>query len=408
MKILIVCEHASTRFGGEAMLPINYFKILSRFDCEPYLITHSRVKNELDKDASLSHNRIFYIPDTWLHVFLHKFGSFLPHRIALISTGALSHFLTQLYQWFIARNLIREYGIDVVHEPAPVSPSQPSIMFGLGVPVVIGPTNGGMEFPPFFKSNVSYLERLSYKLVRGITDFANLVIPGKFFAKVILVANKRTYDALPRFRRGSVVEMVENGVFSISEVDASIGDSGCIEVLYVGRLVDWKCVDILIEAASKCGIKNIKVHVVGDGPERFKLERIGNELLDNRIKFYGFVDFSRVSDFYRTSDIFVLPSIRECGGAVVLEAMAHGLPVIASKWGGPADYIDDASGILINVDSREQMINEIAMAINELATNSTLRREIGRNAKARVSDLFLWGDKVSDVVAIYKKVVDSA
>ena len=57
----------------------------------------------------------------------------------------------------------------------------------------------------------------------------------------------------------------------------------------------------------------------------------------------------------RNSDIMVLPSMRECGGAVVLEAMASGVPVIAAKWGGPADYISEGTGILIPPDRQSNL-----------------------------------------------------
>lgn len=65
-------------------------------------------------------------------------------------------------------------------------------------------------------------------------------------------------------------------------------------------------------------------------------------------------------------------SLYECGEAVVLEGMAAGLPVIATKWGGPADYLDETTGILIDPISREQMIIDAASSIKCLALVQTL------------------------------------
>ena len=60
----------------------------------------------------------------------------------------------------IVRDLVAEHGVDVVHEPIPVSPRQPSLMYEVGARVVIGPMNGGMNYPPAFASSQGSLERL--------------------------------------------------------------------------------------------------------------------------------------------------------------------------------------------------------------------------------------------------------
>ena len=166
LKVLIVSEHASNTFGGEAVLPLNYFMMLSQRDIDTYLITHERARKNLESIKSINQNNIIYIPDTLIHKFLYRLGSFLPDRISLITTGALMHLLTQIYQWFLAKKAINQKGINIIHEPSPVSPKQPSLMFGLGVPVVIGPMNGGMSFPATFEFMASKLEQYMYGFVR--------------------------------------------------------------------------------------------------------------------------------------------------------------------------------------------------------------------------------------------------
>jgi hypothetical protein len=99
-----------------------------------------------------------------------------------------------------------------VHQPIPVSPKTPSLMYHLGVPVVIGPLNGGMEYPPAFRREQGLLARLALVLGRAIANLFNLFLPGKRLARLILVANGRTKKALPSGIKGQVVELVENGV----------------------------------------------------------------------------------------------------------------------------------------------------------------------------------------------------
>jgi glycosyltransferase involved in cell wall biosynthesis len=100
-------------------------------------------------------------------------------------------------------------------------------------------------------------------------------------------------------------------------------------------------------------------------------------------------------------DALVLPSLYECGGAVVLEAMAMGLPVIATKWGGPADYLDDTSGILIEPIGRERFIVDLAEAMVRLVQSSDLRRQLGQAGRARVAAEFDWEKKIDRILSIY-------
>jgi glycosyltransferase involved in cell wall biosynthesis len=404
LNILIVSEHASNQFGGEAVLPLNYFMMLSQKNINAYLITHERVRGNLESIKSIDQSKVIYIPDTQIHKFLFKIGGYLPDRISLITTGALMHLLTQGYQWFLAKKLVKEKNIDIIHEPSPVSPKQPSLMFSLGVPVIIGPMNGGMSFPAAFESMASKLELYLYGFFRFLSAVLNLLIPGKFFADILLVANKRTAVALPKFHLGKVVELVENGVFSTIDLKNKI-PSEYITILFIGRLVDWKAVDILIDAIAKCNIKNIRLHIVGDGPDRSALESLAANKCPDKVIFYGQIPFAEINQYYDKADIFVLPSVRECGGAVVLEAMSRGLPVIATNWGGPTDYITVDTGILIDPLSRDYMVDRFAEHISLLANNIPLREKLGTTAIHHVKNNFLWEDKVDQIIDIYKSLV---
>ena len=178
-KVLIVCEHASNAFGGEAILPLNYFLLLSERLPWVYLLTHVRTKNDLSAIPGINLDRVFFIPDTWMHKFLHAISCKLPDRVAFITSGAILHLVTQYYQWKMARRIVREHEIDIVHEPAPVSPKQPSMMFALGASVVIGPMNGGMSFPPAFDYMANPIERLMYRVIPFIFKYIQYHDPGK-------------------------------------------------------------------------------------------------------------------------------------------------------------------------------------------------------------------------------------
>jgi glycogen(starch) synthase len=101
------------------------------------------------------------------------------------------------------------------------------------------------------------------------------------------------------------------------------------------------------------------------------------------------------------ADCLVLPSLLECGGAVVLEAMSLGKPVIATAWGGPLDYLDASCGILVPANSRDGLVEGIAAAMVRLANSPATRRSMGTRALARVRAEYSWDVKVDRMMGFY-------
>src|SRR6185436_2313799 len=95
-------------------------------------------------------------------------------------------------------------------------------------------------------------------------------------------------------------------------------------------------------------------------------------------------------------------SVYECGGAVVLEAMAMSMPVIATRWGGPADYLDSATGILLEPRDRKAMIEQITDAIKQLNCNPERFKEMGAVARTKVEQCFSWNSKIEQLIPLYE------
>lgn len=86
---------------------------------------------------------------------------------------------------------------------------------------------------------------------------------------------------------------------------------------------------------------------------------------------------------------------------MVLEAMACGLPTVATAWGGPADYLDEDCGILVEPSSREALVQGFADAIERLANSREERRRLGENGRRRVIEEYDWEKKVDRMLEIY-------
>ncbi|MBW4573314.1 MAG: glycosyltransferase family 4 protein [Tolypothrix carrinoi HA7290-LM1] len=407
MRVVIVAEHASSQFGGEAFLPLNYFRLLRDRNIEAWLVVHGRTQAELQSLLPKECDRMYFVSDTWIHKFLWRFGQFLPSRVAVMTTGLISHLYTQNIQRSIVRKLVLQHNIDVVHEPIPVSPKFPSLMYGVGAPVVIGPMNGDIEYPPAFRDRESKSAKLTISLGRQLADIWNRVMPGKLQAQTLLVANERTKQALPSGISGTVIELVENGVdLSVWQLLAAEKiPSEAAKFVFIGRLVDWKAVELLIEAFQGVAAEtDACLEIIGDGNLRQELEAQAVNLgLGERVKFFGWLSQKECAIRLEQASALVLPSLLECGGAVVLEAMAMGLPVIATKWGGPADYLDATCGILIEPTSTEALINGFTDAMLKLAHYPELRSQMGRAGQERVRQHFDWERKIDRILEIYQQ-----
>jgi glycosyltransferase involved in cell wall biosynthesis len=154
------------------------------------------------------------------------------------------------------------------------------------------------------------------------------------------------------------VRVIPNGIDlkNIESVKPSEEES---DVIFVGRLIKDKNLDVLIKAISliKTVMPDIRCVIVGDGPEKEKLIRLAKELkVEDNLKFTGFLEnHDDVIGYMKSSKVFVLPSTREGFGIVALEANACGLPVVTVSHEGNAvcDFINCENGFICKLSSED-------------------------------------------------------
>lgn len=404
MRVLIVAGNMSARMGGEAVIPLHYIRELTALGCDVHALTHERVRAELETHPLWNDKRFHFIADAAAEKAIHAAGKRAPGalRETLFLNGI--GLVTQQRLSRRARALAAEIGADIIHQPTPVSPAFPSFLTAMPAPVVIGPMNGGMDYPPAFKAAYSQGSQGVVALARMLAGAGNRIAPGKGQAGALLVANARTREALPRgIDRSRVIEVVENGVDMALWDRPARSKPAAPEFIFVGRLVWWKAADLLLEAMER--VPGARLRIIGDGPERARLEaKASGSAAAARIKFEGFRPQSEIADALSSATALVLPSMRECGGAVILEAFACRTPAIATDWGGPQDYVTPETGFLIAPSGREAFIDGMAEAMRALGADPALAARMGAAARARVEAHFTWGSKARRILEIYEDV----
>jgi 2-deoxystreptamine N-acetyl-D-glucosaminyltransferase/2-deoxystreptamine glucosyltransferase len=170
-------------------------------------------------------------------------------------------------------------------------------------------------------------------------------------------------------------------------------------IVFVGRLARAKGIDVLISAARRLRCK-AEVVIVGDGPERARLEREAASHSNGRIHFTGFVPHELVPAVLTHADVLVLPSRYEELGSVLIDALQARLPVVASAVGGiPSVVVDGENGLTV----RPGDADELSMALDRVIGDGSLKARLADGAAAR-APLYSWDSVAERVMTVYEEV----
>lgn len=333
----------------------------------------------------------------------------------------LLHLLTYpVYAEFDARtfrrlhNAVENREYDIVHAFTPILPRYPYKIAQAcsRTPFILGPVNGGLPYPAAFRDiaraesdGLNRLRGLSRRLpgYQGTYARADKILCGSTFALRALRQQWRSSEE-------KFTLLVENGLREESlDVPRRTGGER-MRLLFVGRLVPCKGVDMLLQAVRRLETRQpgrFHLTIVGEGEERQLLERLAAQMdIQSIVQFAGWVSQSDIRRFYGDADLFCFPSIREFGGAVVLEAMAAGLPCLVAAYGGPAEYVTPQTGFTLSTASRGQLVSELVQRVAQLAGDEALRTSMADAARRRARE-FTWDCKASRLIALYDKAIGS-
>ncbi|MBV9092838.1 MAG: glycosyltransferase family 4 protein [Streptosporangiaceae bacterium] len=415
--MLIVAHYASERSGGEGSIPLRLFGRLRARGVQTWLLTHVSARAELMQLLPAAEfERVIFAGGTRGFGPVYTLGKRLPTGLRTLA-WSVTQIERQVAMVPVARRLVRELAIEVVHQPISVSPVIPSPLTRLGAPVVMGPLNGGMELPPSFRNRDSRLYALTKAARPVVASALNGLMRGRAEADVVLVANDRTRLLLPESARKRVTELSDIGVVLGSwpahdeppaRTDAATGGR-VTRFLFVGRLVSLKGVDILLDAFALVRERvPALLEIVGDGPERASLaDQAYRTGCAAGISFVGWLKPEDCARRIQACDVYVSPSLQEAGGVAVLEAMASARPVIATAWGGHLTSVDETTGVLVDVSSRAAMVQGLAQAMMRLASDPGLRSQLGAGGRRRVESRYNWDVIVDRTLRVYDEACGS-
>jgi glycosyltransferase involved in cell wall biosynthesis len=301
---------------------------------------------------------------------------------------------------------IRNGRFDVVHRLTPMSPTTPSPMATWStVPFVLGPLNGGLPWPPQFKAELQR-EREWLSRVRGLHKLLPYYRSTYRDSAAILAAFDHTRADLGPEAADRVIDFPEVGVDpdQFLPKDWSAQSKERLTAIFAGRLVPYKLPEVAVRAfANEPTLRRHRLVVVGDGPERPRLEAIIAEHgLEETVELVGWKTQDEVGELMRQADVFLFPSIRELGAGVVVEAMGSGLPCLVVDYGAPGALVGKDRGVAVPLSDPDTLIRDFGSVMSELFDQPARLREMGQRAQEHALRYYSWDAKARKFLDVYR------
>jgi glycosyltransferase involved in cell wall biosynthesis len=394
MRVLVSAYACTPGRGSEQGVGWHRIRQLARFH-EVWAIT--RMKNRVPIEAVLAQEPMPNVH--WIYHDLPRWARFWKKKQRGIHPY---YYLWQLTTYFKARRLHRQVGFDQVHHVTFVNYWMPSFLALLPVPFIWGPVGGGEAPPASFWRCYSPRGKV-FEILRALGQRIGEMDPFlRATARRAAVALATTESTAKRLRilgcRDVIVYseagLPQEEIDQLSEIPNRCSNG--FRLVSLGELLHLKGFELALRAFAQFHMKfsQSEYWLMGDGPERERLERLAKELgVNESVKFWGRIPRSEVLEKLEQCDVLVHPSLHDSGGWVCIEAMAAGRPVICLDIGGPGFQITEQTGFKVQPIAPKQAIADLAKAMEQLARNPALGAQMGEAGRQLVRSSFAWDKK---------------
>ena len=322
------------------------------------------------------------------------------------------YYLWQIGIYFVGRRLHRQVGFDVVHHVTLGKYWAPSLLALLPVPFVWGPVGGAESAPRAFWASFG-LRGKSHEVARAFARWLGEHDPlVRLTARRSALALAKTEETAHRLRGLGAREVrifYEAGLRAteLNQLARSSPSNGHpVRFAGIGNLLHLKGFHLGLCAFARASIKDAEYWIIGDGPERERLETAAQDLgIADRVRFWGRLPRDETLQRLAECHALVHPSLHDSGGWVCVEAMAIGRPVLCLDLGGPRAQVTEHTGLKVRARDPEQAVHDLAEAMQRLAGGPALRATLGEAGRRRSRDVFCWERKGALLNAMYAQVI---
>jgi len=415
-RVLLSAYQCGPGKGSVSQIGWEWYSRLVKKGVPITLITHARNRDELlEAGAPLAHSEIIFIDTEWfakpLYNLASKFFSSDEDSIFFISS-----FDFYLYDWQTIKQLKQHLKAgaqwDIIHAVTPVSPMAATRLHIFNRPLILGPWNGGLKHPAAFHE-IKKAENAWLHSIRHLGRLVDRLVGTSRHASIILTATQATRKMIRECYQSRCRFLLENGVnldlFTPAPWPTKPSRTQPLLMVFIGRFQAFKGLPMLLEAIARLSLKEsmpVKLTIVGDGPLREKWENQAKRLqINHLINWYGAAPLAEVVEQLHVAHVLCLPSVRESGGAVLIEAMACARPVLTVKYGGPGELVDDQVGQAIPPEGGASgVIAGLVEALSDIFEHPEVWRQRGIVGRQRAEQLYSWDAKIDQGIALYQEL----
>jgi glycosyltransferase involved in cell wall biosynthesis len=271
---------------------------------------------------------------------------------------------------------------------------------------VIGPLNGGLPWPPGFPQLDDQREWIAG--LRNGYQFLPFARSTYRHAAAILAASSQTYSEFAAYSE-KLFFVPEPGITR----SACFGDSrrservSKLELIFVGGLVPRKACDLALRAAAPLlRSDEARFTVIGDGPERNRLEQLVKSLkIEKAVAFCGGISHDEVLSRMRSADVMVFPTLRDNGAGVIFEALATGAVPVVVDFGGPGDIVHPTVGYKVPLTNQNEMVAQMQKILAGLALDRELLNQLRLQGMSYARECLTWDAKAQSTTQVLNWVV---
>ncbi len=253
----------------------------------------------------------------------------------------------------------------------------------------------GADVPGFIERQVRFYHFISKKLIKLIWKEASNVTCNSNGLKKLACNTLKNID----------IRVIPNGVDS-NFFSSNGNHNKKITILYVGRLSKQKGLNNLIEPIKALKQKSnipFQLNIVGDGPEKKQLiQKFKQNKLDDIVKFSGWINKAELIKQYQSASIFLFPSLSEGMPNAILEAMASGLPIIATKVAGNEELVrNNENGYLVPINNSKILTDKLI----DLIECPNKMREMGKRSRHIAKTEYTWEYMANEYIKLSKNTI---
>jgi glycosyltransferase involved in cell wall biosynthesis len=394
--------------GGEDILGWNLLKQITRRH-EVWSLTNAEDRDSVEQGLGEE-------PNPNLHFTYVGLPRWLRPLLRIQGGHQFYYFIWQVGAYFAARKLHKAQNFDLFHHITYANDWAASYIGALlPVPYVRGPGGGAHRTPKGFEQEYTLGGRI-WEKVRSLGQWFlrrdPFYVLGQRRSSSILVCNMASLAAVPRNWSSKAHLFPVTGVTSADLAQPALPNAknSIFRVLSAGSLIRVKGFSLAIKAFKEFSDQypDTEFNIIGSGPEEPRLKSlIERSGLQKKVHLLPHMPRVELLSNMEAHDVFLFPSLRDGGGAVVIEAMAAGKPVVCLDTGGPGMHIEEKWGFKIVPSSPIAVVHELASALGRLYNEQELRHRMGQEARQRAQDFYHWDRLGEQLMEIYDETLST-